>query len=80
MLWLILLGIVVVILFSSYGYNTWATCRAEAEFPPIGQFIEVERTRLHYVCQGSGQAIVMLHGNAGFLQDYRTHLGSFTTS
>jgi len=36
----------------------------------MGDFVSVNGIRLHYVCQGSGKPVVLLHGNAGFLQDY----------
>ena len=38
--------------------------------PPIGKFLEVEGTKLHYVERGSGAPIVFLHGNATMLQDF----------
>lgn len=47
-----------------------AVQQAEAEFPPIGEFVTVEKVRLHYLCQGSGKAVVLIHGNTGFIQDF----------
>jgi pimeloyl-ACP methyl ester carboxylesterase len=44
--------------------------QAEAEFPPIGKFVTVEGTRLHYLCRGEGKPIVLLHGNPGLIQDF----------
>lgn len=38
--------------------------------PPIGKFIEVDGTRLHYLERGSGLPVVFLHGNATMLQDF----------
>jgi pimeloyl-ACP methyl ester carboxylesterase len=38
--------------------------------PPIGKFLEVDGTRLHYVERGSGLPVVLLHGNATMLQDW----------
>jgi pimeloyl-ACP methyl ester carboxylesterase len=35
-----------------------------------GEFVIVEGLRLHYVSQGTGPPIVLLHGNAGFTHDY----------
>lgn len=37
---------------------------------PSGQFVTVSDIRLHYINKGVGQPVVLLHGNAGFLQDY----------
>ncbi|MDZ8055464.1 MAG: alpha/beta fold hydrolase [Aulosira sp. ZfuVER01] len=47
-----------------------AVQQAEAEFPPIGEFVTVEGVRIHYLCQGSGKAVVLIHGNTGFIQDF----------
>jgi pimeloyl-ACP methyl ester carboxylesterase len=35
----------------------------ESEYPPIGQFIEVDGVRLHYVVRGEGEPLLLLHGN-----------------
>jgi pimeloyl-ACP methyl ester carboxylesterase len=44
--------------------------RAEAATPPLGKFVEVDGVRLHYVDEGQGPAVVLLHGNAVMLQDF----------
>lgn len=43
---------------------------AEADNPPIGQFVEVDGVRLHYLEQGTGSPIVLLHGNGTMIQDF----------
>lgn len=45
--------------------------RIEKAFPPKGKFIEVDGTRLHYLDEGEGPAIVMVHGLGG-------QMGNFT--
>lgn len=70
MLWLILLAVLLSAMLASYSYTILAVQTAEAEFPPAGQFISVEQKLFHYVTLGSGQPVVLLHGNAGSLQDY----------
>lgn len=47
----------------------WAARRAERENPPIGNFIEVDGVRLHYIDVGEGPPVVLLHGNGSMLQD-----------
>lgn len=51
-------------------FNRASTRRAEATDPPAGTFIEVDGVRLHYVDQGSGPTVVLLHGNGVTLQDF----------
>jgi pimeloyl-ACP methyl ester carboxylesterase len=45
--------------------------RAEAEHPPAGRFIEVDGVRLHYVENGGGTPVVLLHGNGTRAEDFR---------
>jgi pimeloyl-ACP methyl ester carboxylesterase len=44
--------------------------KAEQDNPPFGQFIEVDGVRLHYVDEGDGAPVVLLHGNTVQLQDF----------
>jgi pimeloyl-ACP methyl ester carboxylesterase len=39
------------------------------DYPPIGEFVEVDGLRLHYVDQGSGPPVVLIHGASGNLRD-----------
>ena len=44
--------------------------KAERENPPAGRFVSVDGVRLHYVDRGSGEPIVLLHGNGSTIQDF----------
>jgi hypothetical protein len=44
--------------------------KAERDNPPTGKFLEVNGVRLHYVERGSGEPLVLLHGNGGLIQDF----------
>lgn len=46
------------------------TRQAERANPPMGQFIDVDGIRLHYVERGQGQPVVLLHGNGGMTEDF----------
>jgi pimeloyl-ACP methyl ester carboxylesterase len=46
--------------------------RAERDNPPIGQFLEVDGVRLHYVDRGEGEAVVLLHGNGSMIPDFQS--------
>jgi pimeloyl-ACP methyl ester carboxylesterase len=43
--------------------------RAEAAFPPTGDFLTVDGVRVHYVQMGSGPDLVVIHGASGNLRD-----------
>jgi pimeloyl-ACP methyl ester carboxylesterase len=51
-------------------FNRASAKRAEANCLPIGDFVEVDGVRLHYVDRGEGPAVVLLHGNGVMLQDF----------
>ncbi|SNT16409.1 Pimeloyl-ACP methyl ester carboxylesterase [Noviherbaspirillum humi] len=46
------------------------TKAVEWDNPPLGQFIDVEGMRLHYLERGRGRPVVLLHGRGVTLQDY----------
>ena len=69
---LAVLAVLAALLAGSWAYGSWEVRRAEAGFPPEGRFVTVEGVRLHYVCEGEGPPVVLLHGNAGFVRDYST--------
>ena len=44
--------------------------RAERDHPPLGHFLEVGGTRLHYLERGSGPPILLVHGNGTMIEDW----------
>lgn len=52
------------------AYNRHKTNQAEADSPPAGSFRDAGGARLHYVRGGSGEPIVLIHGNGAMLQDW----------
>ena len=52
--------------------NRYLAKKAERENPPKGRFITVKGVRLHYVDQGSGTPLVLLHGNGSMIQDFQS--------
>lgn len=59
-------------LLASAAVVTLRTRRAEKHNPPLGQFFEVDGVRLHYVERGSGESLVLMHGNGSMVQDFLT--------
>jgi len=60
---------------ASAGMAAWTATRArraERDFPPFGQFIDVDGVRLHYLDEGEGEGpvVVLLHGNLVTAQDF----------
>jgi pimeloyl-ACP methyl ester carboxylesterase len=43
---------------------------AEARYPPLGQFVEVDGRTVHAFVAGNGPDLVILHGAGGNLRDY----------
>lgn len=44
--------------------------KAQHDNPPLGQFVEVDGVRLHYIEKGAGPPVLLLHGNVFQLQDF----------
>lgn len=51
------------------AFAAWTAGRVEKAVPPIGTFIEVEGTRIHYLDEGQGRPIVLVHGLAAQMQN-----------
>ena len=63
-------AIVIGVLAISALINRLAAKKAERDNPPLGKFVEVRGLRLHYVEYGTGEPLVLLHGNAGMIEDF----------
>jgi pimeloyl-ACP methyl ester carboxylesterase len=46
--------------------------KAEHDNPPAGRFLEVNGVRLHYVERGSGEPLLLLHGNGSMIEDFES--------
>ncbi len=47
-----------------------ATAAAQTKHPPIGDFVTIGKTRVHYVKKGTGPVVIALHGAGGNLRDF----------
>ena len=72
-----LMGIVVaiaaaVVLVALYlAFVSWRIARrAEAAVPPPGAFVTIDGDRIHYVDEGRGRPVVMIHGLGGTLFNF----------
>ena len=62
----------IAIIVGLFLFVLYQTRRTERDNPPIGQFMEIDGVRLHYLERGQGQPIVLLHGNGTMIQDFDT--------
>lgn len=52
--------------------NRELAARAERDNPAGGRFVEIDGVQLHYVERGSGEPLVLLHGNGSMIQDFES--------
>jgi pimeloyl-ACP methyl ester carboxylesterase len=46
--------------------------KAERDNPAAGRFLDVNGVRLHYVERGSGEPLILLHGNGSMIEDFES--------
>lgn len=66
----VLLGCTAVLAFATSCTATYRAQKAEERYPPSGSFIEVTGGQVHYIQDGSGPHVVLLHGAGGNLRDF----------
>lgn len=64
----------VIVLALGWAVTLWKASRNEAQaiadYPPLGSFMTVGDVRLHYVQEGSGPDVVLIHGASGNVRDF----------
>jgi predicted alpha/beta-fold hydrolase len=61
----IVLVLVILILGGLAVFSAWTARQVEKRLPPHGRFIDVDGARIHYLDEGSGQTLLLVHGLAG---------------
>lgn len=51
------------------AYNASRARAAERRYPPVGRFITIEGVRAHVLDVGTGDPIVLIHGNGALIED-----------
>ncbi|HEX8474890.1 MAG TPA: alpha/beta hydrolase [Pyrinomonadaceae bacterium] len=69
---LIAFGLLLLAVASLVFFTAWNARRIEAALPPPGRFIEIGGSRIHYLEQGSGLMLLMIHGLGGGVRTF-TH-------
>src|SRR5688572_23347411 len=57
-------------LAATAGYVQRRAARAERTHRPLGRFITVDGVRLHYLDEGDGPPLVLLHGLGSMVEDF----------
>jgi pimeloyl-ACP methyl ester carboxylesterase len=57
-------------LAASALYAQYRTRQVERANPPTGDFIDIDRVRLHYIDRGEGPPVVLVHGNGSMINDF----------
>ncbi|AWB43455.1 alpha/beta hydrolase [Paenibacillus sp. CAA11] len=59
---MIALFLIAAVIAALYLYGQYRFRAQEEQYPPTGQFVTAEGTKLHYISKGAGRPIVFLHG------------------
>jgi len=66
----VLLGCAAALVVTTACTAEYRETRAEQAYPPVGDFLSVNGTRVHYVTKGEGTDLVLIHGASGNLRDF----------
>ena len=61
--------IILVVALGLYLYTLNFVKLTEKAYPPLGEFVEVDGIKLHYIKKGSGPSLVIIHGASSSLRD-----------
>jgi pimeloyl-ACP methyl ester carboxylesterase len=67
---LVRIGGAALALAASAAYVQRRSSRAERAHPPLGRFITVDGVTLHYLDEGNGPPLVLLHGLGSMVEDF----------
>jgi pimeloyl-ACP methyl ester carboxylesterase len=54
------------------AFTGWTARKVEKHLPPAGRFIDVDGLRLHYLDEGTGPVLLLIHGLSGQMHNF-TH-------
>jgi pimeloyl-ACP methyl ester carboxylesterase len=66
--WIAAVAVVVLLLLPLAGlalFSAWTARQVEKRLPPHGHFIEVDGARIHFLDEGAGPTLLLIHGLAG---------------
>ena len=73
-----LIVILLILIILPIAYLYWTASQREAEIasetPPIGKFMDVNGTKVHYIEKGEGPDLVLVHGLSSNIMEWNTGL------
>lgn len=66
-----MVAFILILITGLFIFNKKKIKKGEMEFPPNGEFVEVEGIKLHYISEGTGKPIVFLHGGILIGNDFK---------
>jgi pimeloyl-ACP methyl ester carboxylesterase len=66
-------GVVVLAAIVAAGlvaFTAWTARQVERKLPPCGRFVDVDGARIHYLDEGSGPVLLLIHGLSGQLLNF----------
>ena len=72
MVWIagLAIALILLILIGLVLFTAWTARQVEQKMPPRGRFIDIDGTRLHYLDEGSGPPLLLIHGLAGQVHNF----------
>jgi pimeloyl-ACP methyl ester carboxylesterase len=72
--WIVGLGLATLVILAGglAIFAAWTARQVEKALPPRGRFIDVDGARIHYLDEGSGPPLVLIHGLGGQMHNF-TH-------
>jgi pimeloyl-ACP methyl ester carboxylesterase len=68
----VLVILVVLVLAGLVLFTAWTARQVEKKLPPRGRFIDIDGARIHYLDEGTGPTLLLIHGLAGQMHNF-TH-------
>ncbi len=69
---IVAVALVGVVLAGLVLFTAWTAHQVEKKLPPRGRFVDVDGTRIHYLDEGSGPTLLLVHGLGGQMHNF-TH-------
>jgi pimeloyl-ACP methyl ester carboxylesterase len=66
----LVLLLLLIVVCSLAGFAAYTARRVEIAEPPVGRFLELDGERIHYIDQGAGPPLFLIHGLGGQLRNF----------